>query len=249
MQARTGRVAFLARLGYLNRYGWQFRHAASNAMGYPMATYNENYASKGVAGAGLGLGIAGTALGLLNNNGNGLLGGIFGNNGGAMAGMAAQAAGCAVSDKFSTLEAEIARLKAEKHSDLHDIEVYKQTREENRDLQDRLLGNWIKPLADEAAANKVKIATMESEISKNKEIAELQMKLIEERNKTEHAQINGAIGLIDQRLRCVERTVGEITVTHVPATSVCPLPMPRYNQWSVDPLAATPAANTPATAG
>ena len=28
------------------------------------------YASKGVAGTGLGLGIAGTALGLLNGNGN-----------------------------------------------------------------------------------------------------------------------------------------------------------------------------------
>ena len=39
------------------------------------------FASKGVAGAGLGLGIAGTALGLLNNNcGNGLLGGLFGGN-------------------------------------------------------------------------------------------------------------------------------------------------------------------------
>ena len=38
-------------------------------MGNPM------YASKGVAGTGLGLGIAGTALGLLNgaNCGNGLL--------------------------------------------------------------------------------------------------------------------------------------------------------------------------------
>lgn len=36
------------------------------------------YASKGVAGTGLGLGIAGTALGLLNNNGGGL-GGLFGN--------------------------------------------------------------------------------------------------------------------------------------------------------------------------
>ena len=35
----------------------------------------ENYASKGVAGAGLGLGIAGTALGLLQN---GNLGGILG---------------------------------------------------------------------------------------------------------------------------------------------------------------------------
>jgi hypothetical protein len=36
------------------------------------------FASKGVAGSGLGLGIAGTALGLLNNNG--VLGGLFGNN-------------------------------------------------------------------------------------------------------------------------------------------------------------------------
>lgn len=36
-----------------------------------------DYASKGVAGAGLGLGIAGTALGLLNGNGN-FLGGLFG---------------------------------------------------------------------------------------------------------------------------------------------------------------------------
>lgn len=38
------------------------------------------YASKGVAGAGLGTGIAGLALGVLNssNNGNGLLGGLFG---------------------------------------------------------------------------------------------------------------------------------------------------------------------------
>ena len=46
-----------------------------------------DYASKGVAGAGLGLGIAGTALALLNNNGNGILGGLFGGNcnGAAMA--------------------------------------------------------------------------------------------------------------------------------------------------------------------
>ena len=38
------------------------------------------YASKGVAGSGLGLGIAGTALGLLNANGGGLLGGLLGGN-------------------------------------------------------------------------------------------------------------------------------------------------------------------------
>jgi hypothetical protein len=40
------------------------------------------FASKGVAGSGLGLGIAGTALGLLNNGGNGggVLDGLFDNN-------------------------------------------------------------------------------------------------------------------------------------------------------------------------
>lgn len=37
-----------------------------------------NFASKGVAGTGLGLGIAGTALGVLNGGGNGILGGLFG---------------------------------------------------------------------------------------------------------------------------------------------------------------------------
>lgn len=42
-----------------------------------MVEVEKDYASKGVAGAGLGLGIAGTALGLL---GNGTLGGILGGN-------------------------------------------------------------------------------------------------------------------------------------------------------------------------
>ena len=40
-----------------------------------MVEVEKDYASKGVAGAGLGLGIAGTALGLMQN---GNLGGIFG---------------------------------------------------------------------------------------------------------------------------------------------------------------------------
>lgn len=202
-----------------------------------MPTIDENYVGQGLRGPLWT--IAGTTIGkLLQNNGNGLLGGILGGGNNCMAGvagMAAQAAGCAVNDKFSTLEAEIAKLKAERYSDNSDIAVYKQTREENKDLQDRLLGNWIKPLADEAAANKVKIASMESDIVKNKEIAELQMKLVEERNRTEHAQMQGAIGLIDQRLQCVERKVDAITAIRVPNTAVCP-------GWG--PVTITPTAPT-----
>lgn len=182
---------------------------------------NKHYEGQGLRGPIWTL--AGTSIAkVLQNGGNGILGGLFGGNGGAMAAMASQAAGCAVNDKFSTLEAEIARLKAEKYADNNGIEVYKQTREENKDLQDRLLGNWIKPLEDEAAANKVRIATLESDIVKNKEIAELQIKLVEERNRTEHAQMQGAIGLIDQRLHCVEKKVDAITAIRVPNTAVCP---------------------------
>ena len=43
-----------------------------------MVEVEKDYASKGVAGAGLGLGIAGTALGLMQN---GSLGNLFGGNG------------------------------------------------------------------------------------------------------------------------------------------------------------------------
>lgn len=62
------------------------------------------FASKGVAGAGLGTGIAGLALGVLNssNNGNGLLGGLLGGGN---------------QNVVSALQAENSMLKAENYSD------------------------------------------------------------------------------------------------------------------------------------
>lgn len=74
-----------------------------------------DYASKGVAGAGLGLGIAGTALALLNNgNCGGLLGGLLGGNCGT--GMAA-VQGNAYVAALAAKDAEIGELKAEKYTD------------------------------------------------------------------------------------------------------------------------------------
>lgn len=71
------------------------------------------FASKGVAGAGLGLGIAGTALGVLNSNGNGngLLGGLFGCN----------------NNQVAALFAENAMLKSENYSDKVAKETYQQS--------------------------------------------------------------------------------------------------------------------------
>lgn len=71
------------------------------------------FASKGVAGSGLGLGIAGTALGLLNGNGNGL-GGILGGNGGMLQVLISEQAG------------QIARLDAEKYADNVGIAAFKE---------------------------------------------------------------------------------------------------------------------------
>ncbi len=80
------------------------------------------FASKGVAGTGLGLGIAGTALSLLNNNGNGLLGNLFGGNSNAY---------------IDSLNSRIAELQAEKYSDKVGIEVYKAARQSDKEINTR----------------------------------------------------------------------------------------------------------------
>lgn len=91
-----------------------------------------DYASKGVAGTGLGLGIAGTALALLNNNGcgNGVLGGLFGGN---RCGYGAL--GLGESQYVASILAENGMLKAENYSDRVAKEVYQQTLSDNKQLR------------------------------------------------------------------------------------------------------------------
>lgn len=66
-------------------------------------------ASAGVGGAGLGLGIAGTALGLLNGNGGNVLGGLFGG---------------ANANQTTALMSELAREKAERFAEKTGSEIY-----------------------------------------------------------------------------------------------------------------------------
>ena len=101
------------------------------------------FASKGVAGSGLGLGIAGTALGLLNNGGNGGggLGGLFGNNN----------------------QTTVSALQAENYSDKNAKEVYMQSLTDNRRLRDETFA-YLKPLADESASNRVELAKLQAEL-------------------------------------------------------------------------------------
>lgn len=216
------------------------------------------FASKGVAGSGLGLGIAGTALGVLSasQNGGGLLGGILGGGWNNQAAQMANAAGQAVlAEKDST----IARLMAEKYSDKNDVEVYAQTRRENQDLGDRILGNWIKPLAQESAANRERLATLESKVDGNKALTDKDMEIL--RKDVEISKLETKVGMerLDNKIDMVashatcginansaaiaglKAVVDGITCTKVCKDSICPEVMPRWNAWEA------PTDNAPAT--
>jgi hypothetical protein len=81
-----------------------------------------NFASKGVAGAGLGLGIAGTALGLLTNNG---LGGLFGGANGCHENMPVNRYELGLQNDITNKDMEIAYLKGRDAAKTDSLELYK----------------------------------------------------------------------------------------------------------------------------
>lgn len=184
-----------------------------------------DYASKGVAGSGLGLGIAGTALGVLNsaNNGNGLLGGLFGGNG----------------NMVSQLQAENAMLRAENYSDKNSKEVYMQSLSDNRNLRDEMYA-FIKPLADEAANNRVELATIRAEQKCCCEKQELREQILVGKINEVALTTKGRFDALDQTISCLSNSVqnnanaiANITSTIVPLSKICPEPMARYNSFVV----------------
>ena len=192
------------------------------------------FASKGVAGSALGLSIAGTALGLLNGNGNGILGGLFGNGMNQYAQGAAQAV-------LSEKDATIARLMSEKYADKVGVDVYAQSRRENQDLSDRLLGNWIKPLSQEAAANRERIAVLETQVQADREKAALREQIVVDKIDCASREAAHGIQNIGMGLAALRQVVDGITSTIIPQTAICPPVMPRYNSFT------TPTDTAPAT--
>ena len=185
------------------------------------------FASKGLAN---GVGIPALVLGSLGflgsaNNGNGgILGGLFGGG------------NC---NQVSALMAENANLRAEKYSD----NKYVASRAENKALRDELMG-FIRPLSNEAAQNRERIAVLETNVAKNAEIADLREKLV-------RAELGAKIDTVAQTCGCgiaqlnnavagINNTLNQITHTVIPRTAICPEVMERYNSW-VAPTAAAPA--------
>jgi hypothetical protein len=108
-----------------------------------------NVGSQGVAGAGLGLGIAGTALGLLSGNG---LNGLFGNS------------NCNDTRTISALESKIAKLESEKYTDKVGTDVYAEINKKYTELA-QFIAEMDKRTAVFEAVNAERINCLNGRIS------------------------------------------------------------------------------------
>ena len=196
------------------------------------------FASKGLAN---GVGIPALVLGSLGflgsaNNGNGgILGGLFGGNN-----CAPQMAAMGV---IAEKDAKIAELTSQKYSDNRDATLYQATRSENEKLESRLM-DYIKPLSQESASNRERVAVLESQMKSNAEIADLREKLVRSElgaRIDSVAQTCGCgIAQLNNAVAAINNTLGQITHTVIPRTAICPEVMPRYNSF-VTPTDAAPA--------
>lgn len=161
----------------------------------------KEYASKGVAGTGLGLGIAGTALGLLNNNGN-LLGNLLGGRNSEQ------------TEKISELVAENTLLKAQKYSD-----------DNAKNLQSQICEMRVENANKFGDVNAAMVKQGE-QINCIKSSAELRDQIIDGKMAQVAQSANCGISTLQQQLNCLQQTVNNISSTYVPAGKVTPLPAP-----------------------
>lgn len=133
--------------------------------------YENKYASKGVAGAGLGLGIAGTALGLMNGGAGNILGGLWGGNNcraGYDAGVAT--AILAAGSNHGCSAPAYTRYDAEKDARIAELETEVKLRDANtytlgevgklRDYMETRLGVIEREICDQRTYNAVNTATI-----------------------------------------------------------------------------------------
>lgn len=170
------------------------------------------YASKGVAGAGLGLGIAGTALGILNG-GAGLLGAHMANAG------CNPAAACSenqpvnryemtLTQEISAKDGEIALLKSERYTDERLVEVYKDLNSQINAVNEKIQAN-----RDEQNAVNCQQAVF-------------------------NGTMTSTVGCLQQQIACLQ----SLTKVVIPKDNICPEPMDRYNSWTAPTTGGTATA-------
>jgi hypothetical protein len=134
---------------------------------YQMVEVEKEWASRGVAGAGLGLGIAGTALGLMNGNG---LGGLFGGWGNCNAGCGENTHvsryELGQEAKINQLQSQLALRDANTYGDQKLLEVYKYFDGQLKDVRDTLCAQAVtnQKTADSFALASADLAAVKNDL-------------------------------------------------------------------------------------
>lgn len=193
------------------------------------------FASKGLGVTGTTLGAI--ALGLTLTGANGCGGGLLGN---VLGGNCQQSA-------ISALQAENAALKAENYSDKVGKEVYAQTLADNKDFRNEVFA-FVKPIADEAANNRVEVARLQEKLDCCCKTQELREQIVMGKiNEVALTTSNGLTALAGT-VNCLKGTVDAITKVGVPQSALCQQYMPLYNSWTA-PTAGAPTNTNIANAG
>ena len=182
----------------------------------------KNVASQAVGGTALGLAIPGT-LAFLGQLGNGILGGRT----------SAQGSECHDTRAIGTLQAELAKEKAERYADNVGIEVYKAGVERAKDLTSEANENY-KVLSAQISDLDKKVAVGEQRTTDN--FAFMNYKVDNVKRELEQD-----INCKTNALRCyVDGTFvpGKLVM---PLDSICPEVMQRNNSWTA------PTTTTPTT--
>lgn len=177
------------------------------------------YASKGVAGTALGLGIAGT-VGLANQFlGGGLLNGI---GGGWGANRCVGSAGMGTQLQYvSQLQSQVQSLQAEKSANANLVAAFNQTVANDKELRGELYA-FIKPLSEEAANNRVKIAQLEAQLKCCCEKQELREQILKGDIDKVALMANTGLTALQGTVTYMQNTLNAITKTVIPNTAICP---------------------------
>lgn len=132
------------------------------------------------------------------------------------------------------------------------MSAFNQTVANDKELRGELYA-FIKPLAEEAANNRVNIATLQADLKCCCEKQELREQILEGKLREQGLALNGKIDQVASAAKCccesnsaaiaaLQALVGKITQTVIPTSAICPEVMPRYNSWT----APTTTGTTPA---
>lgn len=181
-------------------------------------------ASKGVAGAALGLGIAGTVALLNQFSGNCGWGGGFLNGRGCHNGVGfAEAAAIGQDTRvIGALESKIAKLESERYTDGVGIELYKE-------------------IISTSNANDAKIQANFVELSKAVAALDKQIAVDKQATIDNFAFLNNKIDTTKNEILCYCNATFVPGKLIMPLDSICPGAMQRYNSWTAP---TTPATGT-----